>query len=151
MPVAQIEPDKGSLAVTDAAPVNLLRVVVQLMPVTGYWGVSAPENGQAFGWDHIQMLRPGVALPAALLGTLELLIQPFAASPPLARRAVRIRRVLPLVTAVFLIGIVQIKPLYVFVVRCAAWATTPLVLGFMFDIIRGLGPRRVLHCLGRSR
>lgn len=85
------------------------------------------------------MLGSGVALAAALLGTLELLVQALAAPPPLARGALRVRGVRSIVAIPIIIAI-QVKSFYVFVVGSAASATS-LVLRLMFDIVRRPRPR----------
>jgi len=56
-----------------------------------------------------------------------------------------------IVTAISTFTIVQVKPFYVLIVGCAAWATAPLVLGFMLDIVRGPRCRYRLHGWGGLR
>lgn len=63
MTVAKVQPHECPLTITNSALVYLFGIVVQLMPV--------------------EMLCPGVALPATLLGALKLLVQTLAASASL--------------------------------------------------------------------
>jgi hypothetical protein len=95
------------------------------------------------------MLGPGIALPAALFGTLKLLVQALAAPPPLACGAVRVGRVCP-IPAVSVVAVIQVKPVYVLVVGPAA-RTAPLVLGLLLDIVRRQRLGEWRHGLGGSR